>query len=128
MIYNRFRTGFRSFSSVLVLLLLLLGAAGCGRSKNLGGVADSNAKHFAKATPEIKAAWDAAVAATKAKDYAGALDAFGKLSHMPGLTAEQTTGLQATATAVSDAMYDAANNGDADAQKAIEKLRVIKAR
>ncbi len=92
-------------------------AVGCGKS------ASANAKAFDSASPEIKATWDKAQTAAKAKDYATALLTFQQLQARTDLTPDQIKAVGEAATAVSDQMYEASNKGDPAAEKAIETMR-----
>ena len=110
----------------------LLGAvwllAGCGQSKDPAKLATRHDKVFASATGEIKEGWTAVVTALKSKDYAATLAAVGKLDSNPSLTPEQKSGLRETAKAVSDEMYDLANQGDQNALNALKDLKKANSR
>lgn len=99
--------------------------AGCRKSASTLG--SRNASLFKAATPEIKLQWDTATAAMATNGFVPAMVALKKLQQA-GLTSEQTAAVGATATAVSDEMYAAANKGDARAKEAIVTLRQLNAR
>ena len=80
-------------------------------------------KVFQSAPADIKAAWEAASNASKARDYATAITAFRTLCANKDLSEEQRKAAQETAKAVNDEMYEAANKGDPAGTKGIQDLR-----
>jgi len=116
----------RCFTKLFVALffasLLALFTEGCKPS--VGG----NAKAFDTASPEVKTAWAQSLAAAKTNDFAGAIVGLQRLKQQTGLSAQQTEAIDKSLTAVSDQMYEAANNGDANAKKAINDLRLLRGR
>lgn len=103
----------------------LLVVVGC--SKSASSLGSQNAQLFSSAAPEVKAQWEAATAAMATNGFVSAMVALKKLQQA-SLTSEQTAAVGATATAVSDEMYAAANKGDARAKEAIVTLRQLNAR
>jgi len=116
-------------ATVTIALSALLGGAclfGCGKSA--AGFSNANAKIFASAPTETKAAWDAASAAIATNGFAAATLSLQKLQGTPDLTPEQLKAVNETVTAVSDQMYDKANKGDPAAKEAINQLRGVQVR
>jgi len=99
---------------------------GCGKSSD--ATASKRSKAFDSASPQIKTAWENAVAAAKSRDYALAIAGFNSLAADTNLTAEQHQAVRDTGRAVFDEMYAALKKGDENAKKAIEDLRQIRAR
>jgi hypothetical protein len=108
---------FRSLAFCL-LVVAVAGLSGCGKT----AATDGN-KAFQSASPDLKKSWDMAMAAMKTNGYAAAILHLQELRAQPGLSAEQTKAVEETSTAISDKMYDAANDGDPAAKQAIEDLR-----
>jgi hypothetical protein len=100
--------------------LLIVGfiLAGCGKA---GGKVDAQA--FDKAPPEIKADWDAAVAADKANDYFTASIAYAKVMKQEAkLTPAQFDSVLTASRDLSQRLTTAAASGDAAAKAALAKL------
>lgn len=92
--------------------------AGCGKG---GGKVDAQA--FDKAPPEIKADWDAAVAADKANDYFTASTAYTKVMRQEAkLTPNQFDSVLTASRDLSQRLTAAAASGDAAAKAALAKL------
>lgn len=106
---------FRPLAFGLCVAAAALG--GCGKS-----TVDGN-KVFQSASPVLKKSWDTAMEAEKTNGYAAAILHLQELRAQPGLSAEQTKAVEEASTAISDKMYDAANDGDPAAKQAIEDLR-----
>ena len=101
-------------------LLALIGftLAGCGRSG-----AGPDAQAFAKAAPEIKADWDAAVAADKANDYFTASVSYARVVQQESkLTPKQFEAALTASRELSARLSAAAEKGDAAAREALAKL------
>lgn len=96
--------------------------AGCG-SKNATEVSGKYDEAFRSAPAEVKANWEASKAAMKTNGYVPATIALMNLQSVTTLSPDQRKAVDDTVTAVSDQMYEAANNGDAAAQRAIDELR-----
>lgn len=103
-----------------------LGLVACGKSGS--SMAAGKSRLFASAPPEVKEKWDIAAAAAGTNDFALAMLSLQQLQALTNLTAEQRQAVGQTATAISDQMYEAANKGDANAQKAIDDLRKLRLR
>lgn len=108
----------------IVMALVLAGAVGCG---NDTATLSAGNKLFQTADPQIKAQWAEAAAAIETNGFLTAMLSLQKLQRA-SLTPEQLAAVNATATRVSNDMYDAANKGDASASEAIAKLRKLQAR
>lgn len=110
----------KAFTPVVCLLAaLVFMAVGCGKKKTVG----SGDAAFQSAAPEIKAAWNAAMAAVKTNGYAAAILTLQQMRAVPGLSPAQAKAVDDNSTAISDAMYAAANKDDPAAKKAIDDLR-----
>jgi hypothetical protein len=110
----------RFFALGLMVSSLLL-FTGCGG--DTVKVTGANLEAFKSAPPEIKQKWEKALEDDKANHYAAAGKAYFELLRAPNLTAEQLQAVQNAAAALNQKMYDAADKGDAAAQKAIDELR-----
>lgn len=107
-----------------ILLLVGFVCAGCGKQ---GGNADASS--FDKAPPEIKADWDAAVAADKANDYYTASIAYSKVMRQEAkLTPKQFDTALVQSRELSQRLTTAAANGDAAAKAALVKLMAAQSR
>ncbi|HPC62939.1 MAG TPA: hypothetical protein PKX23_19920 [Verrucomicrobiota bacterium] len=104
---------------LFVSAVLLL--AGCGG--DTVKVTGANLEAFNNAPPEIKQKWDKALQDDKANNYAAAGKAYFELLRTPNLSPEQLQAVQNAAAALNQKMYEAADKGDAAAQKAIDELR-----
>jgi hypothetical protein len=78
---------------------------------------------FDKASPEIKADWDAAVTADKANDFFTAATSYSKVvKKETQLTKDQLETALAAAGALSDRMVAASGQGNAEAKRALTRL------
>ncbi len=109
-------------AGLLLLGFLVVAVNGCKPSMS------SDGKLFQTAKPEIKGEWEKATTAAKSNDFALAMITLQRLRALPGITPEQGQAIDRTATALNDAMYDAANKGDEKAKKAISDLRTMRTR
>ena len=109
---------FKKYFVTACLLALAVGfGGGCSRKAGTGS------STFNQAAPEIKQIWDQAVAADKANDYFNAITGYHSLMvQKEKLTETQVEALNAAALAINQRMYAAANNGDAAAKEASDKL------
>ncbi len=107
----------------LALVALIPLVAGCGKQQASTTIGSKEDKAFATAPAEIKSAWDKGRAAMGSNDFIGATLTMQKLRAQAGLSGDQRAAIDQAMVAVSDAMYDAANRGDAKAIEAINKLR-----
>jgi len=107
-----------------ILLLVGFVCAGCGKQ---GSNADGAS--FDKAPPEIKADWDAAVAADKANDYFTASISYSKVMRQETkLTPKQFDSALIASRELSQRLTTAAANGDATAKAALAKLMASQSR
>ena len=105
------------FFAACLLALAGLFVTGCSRKAAAGASA------FDQAAPEIKQAWDQAVVADKANDYYTAVTSYHLvLAQKDKLTDAQNEVVNAACLAVNQRMFAAANNGDAAAKAASDKL------
>jgi len=117
----------RSFIVKACLFCLFVSLlAGCGKSSD--AIASKRSKAFDSASPQIKTAWENAVAAAKSHDYALAITGLNSLAADTNLTAEQLQAARDTGFAVSEEMRAAFNRGDENAKKAVEDLRQMRSR
>jgi len=103
----------------------LIWASGLGLAASMfvgcSSSADQNA--FEKASPEIKANWDRALAADKANDYFTASTSYANvLKEEIKLTPQQLALLESTSRALTQRMMAAAESGDPAAKQALVKL------
>ncbi len=99
-------------------LLAVFLLAGCGKA---GGEADAQA--FDKASPEIKADWDAAVAADKSNDYFKASVSYAKVMRQESnITRKQFDAALAASQDLSRRLRAAADGGDTAAKQALAQL------
>lgn len=115
------KAGLKHFT---LMALVLAAAVGCG--KDTASLSSGN-KLFQSANPQIKAQWNTAAAAIETNGFLTAMLSLQKLQQA-NLTPEQLAAVNATATRVSNDMYDAANKGDASANEAIASLRKLQKR
>jgi hypothetical protein len=117
----------RAVAGVLLFgLPLLWGFAGCSRKPE--DIATRQARTFQSASAETKALWETAVSATRSNDYFTTLVTLRKVRMQADLSAEQLAAVDETLRAVSEKMNTAANNGDAEAKRAIEELKKSRGR
>jgi hypothetical protein len=98
-------------------MLLLALVAGCSKSP-LGVKSPA----FDNAPAALKETWVQAVASAQTNDYAGAAIRMMGLRREQ-LTPEQAAAVEAALKSVTEAMYQAADRGDANALKAVEELK-----
>ena len=104
---------------IVACLFTLAGffVTGCSRKTAAGPSA------FDQAAPDIKQAWDQGVAADQANDYYTAVTSFHTImAQRDKLTDSQIEAVNAACLAVNQRMMAAANNGDAAAKAASDKL------
>ena len=105
-----------SLMGLILFAVFLL--PGCGKQD---GKVDAQA--FDKAAPEIKADWDAAVAADKDNEYFTASASYAKVMKQESkLTPKQFESVLAASQALSQRLTAAADGGDAAAKQALAKL------
>jgi hypothetical protein len=105
-------------------LFVAMVAVGCGRR-----VTPSAAnKAFEAAPAAVKATWEKALSASATNDYAMSISLLRSLRPEPSLTAKQQEALSETISSITERMMDAANRGDADAQKAMADLNAMRGR
>jgi hypothetical protein len=92
---------------------------GCG--KRPLAVHDSDA--FQTAAPELKRQWQIAFAAAKTNGYLVAYSNLQNLRAQPSLTAPQATAVEELLGVVGTRMFNAANNGDPEATKALKEVQ-----
>jgi hypothetical protein len=109
-----------SLAALCLLLCLACAMAGC---KKAAPTADADTKLFVSASPEIKAAWDGALAAIQTNDYAGAYLTFQQLRAQPGVTPEQITAIDAQRKRINEQLSEAAQKGDTNAAQALAEIR-----
>ena len=105
------------FVAACLLALAGLFVTGCSRKT----VASASA--FDQAAPEVKQAWDQAVAADKANDYYTAVTSYHTvMAQKDKLTDGQIETANAACLAVNQRMFAAASSGDEAAKAASAKL------
>lgn len=112
----------------MALVALIPLVAGCGKQQSSATIGGKEDQAFATAPADIKSAWDKGRAAMGSNDFIGATLIMQKLRTQTGLNSDQRAAIDQAMIAVSDAMYDAANRGDAKALDAINKLRDLSRR
>ncbi len=105
---------------VLVALCLVNLLAGCGPSAPK--VTSADMKTFESASPELKAVWTRAHAAARTNDYATAILALRSMVAQ-NLSVEQIEAVQNSIRAYNVKLMEAADRGDATAQKGLEAVR-----
>jgi hypothetical protein len=103
--------------------LLLLGsvAAGCKRS----GSTRTGPELFASASPELKAAWEYALAADRTNGYAAAWGTLLWMRHPTKLTPEQLQAINALMDSVTKRVAQAKAKGDPQALEESRKMSKI---
>lgn len=102
-----------------LLLAASIALAGCGR-----GGSGTGGGGFESATPEIKAAWDKAVAADKANDYVPAILGYKQiLQQRDQLSEAQVKAVEEASGKLMQRIVDASTKGDAAARQAISQLQ-----
>ena len=106
-------------------LACLLSAAGLLLSgcHDQTGSSAANTKAFASASPEVRAAWDIAIAADKTNGYAAAYLTSLQLTTAPELTPEQRQAASDLCGAVYKRMVAAAEKNDPGAKQALDEVR-----
>ena len=105
--------------SLAVAAVLLFG--GCRKSSSTGPAA-AEVKAFDTATPEVKQAWQAALEADHANDYAKGMTLYYALLRQP-LTPTQRDAVARLSTGLNQRLTEAVEKGDATAQAALQELR-----
>jgi hypothetical protein len=96
--------------------------AGCGKSASGSGTSD-----FKGAPPEIKAAWNTAVAADKANDYVPAVLGYKRiLLQRDQLLPRQVKAVEEASSKLFQRLVDASTKGDPAAKQALSQLRPTK--
>jgi hypothetical protein len=108
-----------SLSRYACALCVVLGLAGCNHQSLT--VRDSDS--FKSATPEIRAVWQTAVAAAKTNGYLSAYTSLQSLQTNSNLTAEQSKAVTDLLGVVGTRMFNAANQGDPEATKALQEVQ-----
>jgi uncharacterized protein with FMN-binding domain len=103
--------------TLLMLALTCVFLAACGKPN------PTRSEAFNKAAPEIREVWEKAIVADRGNDYVAAGNGYrGLLLQRAKLTEEQIEALSVASAAFNQRLNSAANNGDADAKKAIAQL------
>jgi hypothetical protein len=109
--------GTAPFLGCLAGLMLL--ATGCG--SKVAKPSAKQARAFDSAPAAVKQVWDKALKAETDKEYLAAEDSFENLQKME-LTSDQTNALNAEFLDFHKQLYQAAENGDSGAVKAVQKI------
>lgn len=109
-----------SLAACGLCLFLGFAAAGCKKPSQAAAV---DSKVFESASPELKEAWDTALKAAQANDYATAYLTLAQMRAQPGLNEAQGLAVAAESTLVHARMNEAAQKGDTNALKAIQDIR-----
>jgi len=104
------------------LCTVLLQGCNGGGSGDARKLNSQYSKVFASADPQVKELWEKAGAAIQTNGFSLAMRSLREIMET-NATPEQISAAGATAKAVSDQMYDAANKGDANAKEALNELR-----
>ncbi len=105
------------------IFALLLGA-GCGKSQLK--LTASESKAFASAPAEVKLAWEQALAADKANDYANTHKLLESLRQMQ-LNADQMQAVEMESAAFGQRLWAAAKNNDPAAVKVVRDIKTFRA-
>ena len=101
-----------------LLLAAAIAVAGCGR-----GGSSTGSKSLDRAAPEIKAAWDKAVAADRANDYAPAVTGYKQiLLQRDQLSPAQLKVVESAYGKLMQRLMEAAGKGDLAARQALTVL------
>ncbi|MGO8927349.1 MAG: hypothetical protein ACLQU3_10730 [Limisphaerales bacterium] len=93
--------------------------AGCGK-----GGSGSGASGFSNAAPELKEAWDKAVAADKANDYVPAVLGYKQiLLQRDDLSPSQVKAVEEASSKLFQRLVDASTKGDPAARQALSQLQ-----
>jgi hypothetical protein len=102
-----------------LLLAASMAFAGCGK-----GGSGTSGSGFDKAAPEIKAAWDKAVAADKANDYAPAILGYKQiLLQRDQLSERQVKVVEEASGKLFQRLIEASSTGDPAARQALSQLQ-----
>jgi len=104
---------------VIAVATALTGAAGCGRTP---AARTRATQAFANAPPPLKETWERAAASLQTNNYILAAPLLMDLRRQ-ALSAEQAAAVDATLKPVMEALYAAADRGDAAAAQAIAALK-----
>jgi hypothetical protein len=111
---------FAAPSSAFLIGCILL--AGCGRTGSTSGTSAFNG-----APPEIKAAWDTALAADKANDYVPAVLGYKRiLLERDQLLPNQVKAVEEASSKLFQRLVEASTKGDPAAKQALSQLRPTK--
>ena len=116
----------KPLAPLCLLLLLACAPAGCGSKAAPGGAgagAGADTKAFLSAPPEIKAAWDGALAALQTNNQAEAYLTLSQLRREVGLTPDQKAAIDAQRAAINLQLAAAAQKGDTHAAEALSEIR-----
>lgn len=102
------------------LTAALLVIAGC--SKQTAKLTASESKAFESAAPDVKQAWESALAADKANDYENAQKLLDGLKQMQ-LSVDQSQALTVELFSFQDRLYKTAEAGDPAAIKALQDIK-----
>ncbi len=117
---NRTPFAMPAFCTCLILVLLAFLSAGCG--SGAPKLSSADLKAFDKAPAELKQRWEKAVAADKSRDYLTASVSYAALLR-ESLDPAQSAAVQTAIAALNTRMYEAAEKGDPNAQKAVQAQR-----
>jgi len=108
------------FTGGLALATMLgLSVTGCGQ----GGLSVRDSGEFQGAAPELKTQWQTAVQAAKTNGYLVAYTTLQKLQTQTGLNPAQAKAVEELLGVVGTRMFNAANNGDPEATKAVKEVQ-----
>ncbi len=106
-----------------LLLAGAVGLAGCGQASS------TDAKSFDSAPPEMKAAWDKAVAADKANDYVAGVTGYKQiLLQRDQLSPGQLKAAESAYGKLMQRLLEASGKGDPAAQQALTALNPTRQR
>jgi hypothetical protein len=117
--FSRSRSIFRLVAALGLAASFGLGVTGCDK----GGLSVHDSGEFQAASPEVKSQWQTAVEAAKTNGYLVAYTTLQKLQAQPGLTAGQSNAVVELSGVVGTRMFNAANNGDPEATKALKEVQ-----
>jgi hypothetical protein len=116
----------RRIDSLAALCLIFLAAcalAGCTKTApGAGAGPEADAKVFLSAPPEIKAAWDDALATLQTNDQAGAYLALRRLRLESGVTPDQIAAIDAQCKSIKLHLGEAIQKGDTNAVRAMMEI------
>jgi hypothetical protein len=111
--------GLSRFALSFCVLLFMAGATGCNRQS----LSVRNSESFKSAAPELKATWQTAVVAAKTNGYLSAYTNLHSLQTNSSLNAEQSQAVTDLLGVVGTRMFNAANEGDPEATKALKEVQ-----